>query len=68
MYSDGDQMNKECFNHFEFIDFNGARLHTSICLSKNEGKFPTVIMRTTYVDSFENTDPLEMARPYSWKM
>lgn len=54
-------MNKECFNYFEFIDFNGAKLHTSICLPKKEGKFPTVIMRTPYVDSFENTDPLEMA-------
>lgn len=54
-------MNDESFNYYEFIEFNGANLHTSICLPKKEGKFPTIIMRTPYVDSFQNTDPQEMA-------
>lgn len=36
--------------YFEYLDFNGAQLFTCVCLPKDKGKFPTVILRSPYVD------------------
>ncbi|MBQ9543703.1 MAG: CocE/NonD family hydrolase [Clostridia bacterium] len=44
-------------NHFcyaEYLDNGGVKLFTVVCLPEREGKFPTVIQRTPYVDADEN--------------
>ena len=39
-------------NYSEYLEFNGASLFTVVCLPA-EGRFPTVIMRSPYVDAEE---------------
>lgn len=39
---------------FDYLEINDAKLFTVICLPEEFGKFPTVIMRSPYVDAQEN--------------
>ena len=39
---------------FSYLEINGAELFTVVCLPSECGKFPTVIMRSPYVDSEES--------------
>ena len=41
---------------YEYLDFNGAKLFTVVCLPKESGTFPTVIIRTPYVNADEFTE------------
>ncbi len=43
-------------NKFEYIDTNGVKLFTAICLPDDCNKFPTVIFRSPYVDFTEEMD------------
>ena len=45
---------------FEYLEINGAKLFTIICLPKESGKFPTIIMRNPYVDDTENISEQEI--------
>ncbi|MBE6574339.1 MAG: CocE/NonD family hydrolase [Ruminococcaceae bacterium] len=44
----------------EYLDVNGIKLFTVICLPDENGKFPIVITRSPYVDHFENKSDKEM--------
>ena len=39
---------------FNYLEYNNAKLFTVVCLPNEIGKFPTVIVRTPYVDEQEN--------------
>lgn len=45
-------MSKE-YASFEYLEFNGGKLFTVICLPKEQGTFPTLVWRKPYVDSEE---------------
>ena len=36
-----------------YIPVDGAELFTLVCLPEKEGRFPTVVMRSPYVDESE---------------
>ena len=40
--------------YYKFLSFKDAELFTVVCMPKEKGKFPTVIMRTPYVDDTVN--------------
>ena len=48
--------------YFEYLNFNNADLFTVICLPQKSGTFPTVIMRTPYVDDDENLSEEEICK------
>ena len=43
-----------------YVPVDGAELFTLVCLPKKEGRFPTVIMRSPYVDESEEKDEKEL--------
>lgn len=51
-------MNYKAF--YQYLSCNGVDLFTVICLPDGEGKFPTVIYRTPYVDAYENFSESEI--------
>ena len=53
---------KRAISYFEYLNFNDAQLFTVICLPKKIGTFPTVILRTPYVDAHEFTDEKEICK------
>ena len=46
----------------EYLDVEGIKLFTVICLPEENGKFPIVVTRSPYVDHFENKSDEEMCR------
>ena len=50
--------------YHEYIEFKNAKLFTIICLPDNNGKFPTVIMRSPYVDSDELLNEEEICQKH----
>lgn len=53
-----NKMHPEVF--YEHMEFNNAKLFTIIALPEKKGKFPTVIMRSPYVDSDELASKYEI--------
>lgn len=49
---------------YEYIASGNVNLFTVILLPKSNGKFPVVIMRTPYVDKYENEDESNIAVEY----
>ncbi|MBE6701364.1 MAG: CocE/NonD family hydrolase [Ruminococcaceae bacterium] len=47
---------------FDYLTFNEAHLFTVVCLPKNRGPFPTVIMRSPYVDEEQNLSEEEICQ------
>lgn len=39
---------------YEYVESNGVQLYTVILLPEKEGRFPTIIVRSPYVDRFED--------------
>jgi len=48
------------YAYFEYLNFNAADLFTVVCRPKKEGTYPTVIMRSPYVDADEFIDEKEI--------
>ncbi|MBQ4120363.1 MAG: hypothetical protein IJD45_08255 [Clostridia bacterium] len=48
--------------YFEYLNFNNADLFTVICLPQKSGTFPTVIMRTPYVDDDEKLNEEDICK------
>ena len=42
------------FSYITYIEYEAARLFTAVLLPQKEGRFPTVIFRTPYVQSMAN--------------
>lgn len=55
-------MNSKTTAFFKYLENNGAKLFTVICLPQNCGRFPTVIMRSPYVDAEENSEEAEICK------
>lgn len=51
-------------SYYQYLFVNGAELFTVCCLPEKDGKFPTVIFRSPYVDEFEFTDEQEICSNY----
>ncbi len=41
------------YAYYKYLNFNNAYLFTVVCLPEKVGKFPTIILRTPYVDADE---------------
>lgn len=39
---------------YYYVQADGAELFTTVCLPEENGKFPTIVMRSPYVDMYEN--------------
>lgn len=52
------------FSYFEYLDFDNENFFTVVLLPEKSGKFPTVIIRSPYVNGFENTPEEDIARHY----
>jgi len=48
--------------YYAYLSFNGADLFTIVCLPEKSGAFPTVIMRSPYVDAYELTSEEEVCQ------
>ena len=46
---------------YKYIESNGAKLFTVVLLPESAGEFPTVIIRTPYVDRFEDEEEENIA-------
>lgn len=53
---------KKASVYFKYLKLNGAELFTVVCLPRNWGKFPTVVMRLPYVDAEENLEETEICQ------
>ena len=49
-------------SYFEYLEFSNNNLFTLICLPDNDGKFPTVIMRSPYVKADKNLSEEELCQ------
>ena len=58
MFLENAHKENEGSAYFEYLHCNGVELFTVICLPQKSGKFPTVILRSPYVDAHE-TEPEE---------
>jgi len=45
---------------YEYLEFNGAKLFTVVCLPDEDGSFPVMIYRTPYVDDAVNQSEAEI--------
>lgn len=50
------------YTFYKYLEFNGAKFFTVICLPESFGSFPTVIMRNPYVDNDENFSEEEICQ------
>ena len=46
----------EYYGYSDFVNVNGVKLYTVIMLPKKEGKFPTIVMRTPYIEHNDYDD------------
>ena len=53
-----------CICKYEYINSNGAKLFTVVLLPDSTGKFPVVLMRSPYVDMYENEYETAIAEKY----
>lgn len=53
-------MKKESIAYYQYVKSENVSLFTVVCLPKREGKFPTVIYRSPYVDKDEETPEAEI--------
>ena len=53
---------------FEYIVSHRVNLFTAVLLPHSNGKFPTVVMRSPYVDNYENSDEADIAIEYVIKI
>jgi len=50
------------FVYYEYLNFKDADLFTMVCLPQKSGVFPTVIMRSPYVDAYESASEDEVCQ------
>jgi len=56
-------MSEHVLKH-EYIKVDGAELFTAVLIPDSDGKYPTVIMRSPYVDRYENKTENEILEEY----
>ena len=49
------------FSYCTYVESDGCRIHTTVCLPAADGKFPTMIFRSPYVDAEENLTDEEIS-------
>ncbi len=52
------------YSYCEYVESEGFRLFTIVCLPKSEGKFPTIIYRTPYADGEEFLTDAELIEDF----
>ena len=49
---------------YYYMESDGTKLFTAVLLPEKKGKFPTVIVRTPYVDRYENDSEEDVLKAY----